>query len=190
MKRFKKVTPLAFFYELVNELQPAYLLLFVACFFGMPQAKSQSPLKVQFEINNLGFPVKGTFDSLSISYSFDPAKLEQSKFAVNIFAASINTGIIARDRHLQKAKYFDVEQFPILSFQSKNMVVTPTGYRLIGRLTIKGHSEEIQIDVNRVDNSTEGYLETAFQVNRSTFDIGNKSFILGNEVRISLMLML
>lgn len=70
------------------------------------------------------------------------------------------------------------------------MVVTPTGYRLIGRLTIKGHSEEIQIDVNRVDNSTEGYLETAFQVNRSTFDIGNKSFILGNEVRISLMLML
>lgn len=165
-------------------------LLVASLTFWNPQRKDQTPLEVQFEITNFGFPVDGTFDAVSVNYSFDSTTPEQTKFDVKIEAASIHTGIRARDKHLQKEKYFDVEQFPLLTFQSKRMEVINSVYRLTGDLTIKGHTEEFTLQIDKLTENENNYLFTEFQLNRSTFGVGKKSFVLGDEVRIKLKLLL
>lgn len=163
-------------------------LLLFSFFCWESKLKAQTTIDVGFEITNMGFAVDGSFDSVRVNYSFDPKTPEKAQFLVQIEAASINTGIGARDKHLRKRKYFDVEQFPLLTFQSTAMEVTAEGYHLKGMITIKGHSENIVVKVEKVIENGNDLLQTQFSLNRSTFGVGNKSFILGDEVRVKLKL--
>ena len=58
---------------------------------------------------------------------------------VVIDASSIDTGVADRDTHLRSADFFDVEQFPEITFRSTGVTRTASDrLRLDGDLTIKG----------------------------------------------------
>lgn len=71
----------------------------------------------------------------------------QSSVEVTIDASSVTTGDPQRDGHLRSADFFDVEQFPTLTFKSRRIEGTREEFKLIGDLTIRGITREVALDV-------------------------------------------
>lgn len=58
--------------------------------------------------------------------------------------ASVDTGAADRDGHLKSADFFDVEQYPELTFVAKRVQdVEGSNFDLVGDLTIKGVTKEV-----------------------------------------------
>src|SRR6516162_4754242 len=62
--------------------------------------------------------VKGQFTGISGLLDLDESDLANSRVEATVDAFSINTRDAQRDAHLKSADFFDVEQFPTLSFRS------------------------------------------------------------------------
>ena len=89
--------------------------------------------------------VKGKFMDFNINLSNDEHDVTKSSVNVVIKAASVDTGIEGRDKHLRTADFFDVEKFPEITFQSSR--IEKRGKQLIahGTLTMHGISKEIAL---------------------------------------------
>lgn len=92
--------------------------------------------------------VKGEFRKFDASIVSDGTDFTKSSIDVTIDAASIFTNEDKRDGHLKSADFFDVENYPTLSFQGKSFKKEDDDeYKLTGTLTIKGVSKEVELDV-------------------------------------------
>jgi polyisoprenoid-binding protein YceI len=92
--------------------------------------------------------VRGRFEKFSGTVDFNEADPAQSSVDVQIEAASINTKEAQRDGHLRSTDFLDAENYPYLTFKSKNVVKTSenTG-RIRGDLTIRGVTREAVLEV-------------------------------------------
>src|SRR5665647_15035 len=70
----------------------------------------------------------GEFKGLKGSISFDPNNLKTSNFDVSIEVATINTGNGMKNTHAKSEKWLDAEKFPLITFTSKEIAKTSTGY--------------------------------------------------------------
>ena len=73
-----------------------------------------------------------------------------SSLAVNVAidVTNINTQNPGRDRHLRTDDFFNVEQFPDITFVSKRVENVQQGsFKLVGDLTIRGVTKEVVLDV-------------------------------------------
>ena len=99
---------------------------------------------IDFSIRHLVIAkVRGRFAAFSGSLELDPADLSKSTVSVEIEAASISTNEAKRDAHLRSPDFFDVEQFPLITFTSKQVVVDGSDLRVTGDLTIHGVTREV-----------------------------------------------
>lgn len=94
--------------------------------------------------------VKGRFTDVKgtiVTDERDPAK---SAAEVTIGAASLNTGTDGRDDHLRSADFFDVEQFPAITFRSRRIsggsLVPGADFKVVGDLTIRDVTKEVTLD--------------------------------------------
>jgi polyisoprenoid-binding protein YceI len=87
--------------------------------------------------------VNGKFTDFDVNITNDEKDITKSSVNVVIKAASINTGITERDNHLRTVDFFDVEKYPVITFQSKR--IEKRGKQLIafGTFTMHGVSKEI-----------------------------------------------
>lgn len=93
----------------------------------------------EFSIKHLMFAtVKGRFTKLAGTIEADPADLTTAQIAGEVEVASIDTSDAQRDGHLRSADFFDVENFPTLSFKSWRVDRDGDDYKLVGDLTIRG----------------------------------------------------
>ncbi len=61
---------------------------------------------------------------------------------------SVNTEIEQRDNHLRSVTFFDVANFPTMTFKSKTFIkVSDTNYKVTGDLTMHGVTKTINLDV-------------------------------------------
>jgi polyisoprenoid-binding protein YceI len=103
----------------------------------------------QFKIRHLTVSnVKGDFGKAKGTVTTDDQDITKLTVEVTIDAASINTGHAKRDEHLRGPDFFNVTQYPTITFVSKK-VIKANGNRLkvIGNLTIHGMTKEITVDV-------------------------------------------
>lgn len=143
---------------------------------------------VKFVIKNFGINTGGFFNGLNGSISFDPVNLSSASFDVSVDAKTINTDVEARDNHLRKEEYFNVEKFPALHFKSTK--VTKTNSKdflyMFGNITIKGITKEIKFPF-KATQKEEGYLfEGNFKLNRRDFGVGGSSLTLSDELTVTL----
>lgn len=144
--------------------------------------------KVRFVINNFGINTGGTFKGLSGTIIFDPENLSTARFDVSVDAKTVDTDIEARDNHLRKAEYFDVENYPTLNFKSVKVTKTnkPEYLYMMGLLTIKGVTKEVKFPFTYTPKNG-GYLfQGEFTLNRRDFGVGGKSFSLSDELTVEL----
>src|SRR6185312_8668624 len=66
--------------------------------------------------------VKGRFTGVSGALQLDENNVANSRVEASIDAGSISTGDVQRDGHLKSADFFDVEQYPTLTFRSTRVV--------------------------------------------------------------------
>ncbi len=92
--------------------------------------------------------VRGTFEQFAGTYSFNQADLEASAVTVTIDTASIKTDSERRDRDLRSEDFFDVENFPEMTFASHDMVATSQlDGGIAGDLTLIGTTKAVQLSV-------------------------------------------
>jgi polyisoprenoid-binding protein YceI len=107
---------------------------------------------VSFAINHLGFStMRGKFNQQSGSMLFDPAG-KQASVAIEIDAASIDTGHEKRDAHLNAPDFLNTVENPTISFKSTG--VTWNGEKLAtvsGNLTILGVSKPVTLQVTSMN---------------------------------------
>ena len=65
--------------------------------------------------------------------------------SATIDAASIDTRDDQRDAHLRSADFFEVEKYPILTFESTRIDGTPDEFIIDGRLMIHGVTRDVSL---------------------------------------------
>lgn len=109
----------------------------------------QAHSHIQFAVRHMMIStVRGEFEKFNGTIDFDPENPEQSQVSVRIDAASINTRQPDRDNHLRSADFFNVEEYPVLLFESKRIErLGDNRGRVVGDLTIRGVTREVVLDV-------------------------------------------
>jgi polyisoprenoid-binding protein YceI len=103
--------------------------------------------------------VQGRFTDVSGTLTVDERDPTNSQVNVTIGAASLDTKLAARDKHLHSADFFDVEHFPTLTFTSRRIEALDheTGhYRVTGALTIRDVTREVSLDAWNVSPQMAG----------------------------------
>lgn len=105
--------------------------------------------EVEFSARHLMISnVKGRFSNPAGTASYDPARQGSLALEVTIPVATIDTRNAQRDAHLRSADFFDAEHHPTMTFKGKRIEGDIDGeFRLIGDLTIRGHTREVTLDV-------------------------------------------
>jgi polyisoprenoid-binding protein YceI len=91
--------------------------------------------------------VRGSFNEFEGSGWFDAGDPARSRLELRVQAASIDTRNADRDGHLRSNDFFDMQQFPEITFVST--AVEPLAddrFRVTGDLTIKGVTKPVGVD--------------------------------------------
>ena len=103
--------------------------------------------RVEFQVKHLGIAtVRGHFARFGGTLELGE-DLASSRAYGSVEAASVNTNDDGRDTHLRSADFFDVAQYPQISFASTAIV--PTGedtFRITGDLSLHGVTREVTLD--------------------------------------------
>ena len=75
----------------------------------------------------------------------DDQNLANSKIEIDIKAASVDTDDAKRDEHLRGPEFLDAGQFPQLKFVSTKVAKAGKGYKVTGKLTIRGVTKEVAL---------------------------------------------
>lgn len=154
---------------------------------------------VSFKIRHLLSYVQGRFNQFDGSFVYDPENPDTWKTQMTVQAASIDTNVAPRDKHLRSADFFDVENFPTLAFTSTQVTdVTPTSAKLHGLLTLHGVEKPVVFDlvIHGVAKDPWGNVRSSFTatttINRKDFGltwnevVETGQLLVGEEVMITL----
>ncbi|SFD05686.1 Polyisoprenoid-binding protein YceI [Chitinophaga sp. CF118] len=112
--------------------------------------------KIDDSHSEIGFKVKhlmitnvsGYFTRFSGSIQTNSDDFHDATIAFEASTDSINTQNKQRDEHLMNGDFFDAANFPKINFVSKKVKkITDEQYKLLGDLTIKGHTHPIELEV-------------------------------------------
>ena len=109
--------------------------------------------------------VRGQYKNLKGTLHFDPADLAHSGVEVTIEAANFSSEEPERDAHLRSADFLDVENHPMIHFQSTHVEATGySTYKITGDLTLRGKTLPVTLDAHSY-----GPVDTPFNDTRIGF---------------------
>ena len=121
--------------------------------------------------------VRGSFDEFEGSCYFDPQDPSKTSLKLVIQAASIDTRNADRDNHLRSNDFFDMENFPTLTFASTDVAAEGTTYHVTGDLTVRGVTKQITVDFEYLGAATDPFgndrigFEGTAVINRKDFGV-------------------
>jgi polyisoprenoid-binding protein YceI len=101
----------------------------------------------------------------------------ESTVEVSVDLNSVNTGHEARDNHLRSADFFEVEQYPRMTFRSTGIRQADDGFVLDGDLTIKDVTRPVSLAFELNGFSADPWggtrlgLEAKGEINRKDFNV-------------------
>jgi polyisoprenoid-binding protein YceI len=103
---------------------------------------------VSFKIRHLVTKVSGRFEKFSGTVEYEKGKPQSWKANAEIDAASINTNVSPRDKHLRSADFFDVDKCPKLAFKTTSVTdVKGDSAKLHGDLTMHCVTKPVILDL-------------------------------------------
>jgi len=157
---------------------------------------------INFSWSHLGLSRQSArLTDVSGRVQFDPSTPELSSIDVVMKAESIWTGVRAFDEDIKSADYFNVAQFPLITFRSREIRRTTdkTG-QVSGDLTIKGITRPVTLNVvwnysgehpmakinpNYLDVHVSGFSATAV-LRRSDWGLSLAVPLVSDEVRLNI----
>lgn len=92
--------------------------------------------------------VRGRFKDFTSTLHFDADDVTKSTVQFTAKVESVDTGVTGRDNHLRTADFFDVAQFPEMTFKSTKVEKKGNGYVMHGDFTLKGVTKQISFPFN------------------------------------------
>jgi polyisoprenoid-binding protein YceI len=144
--------------------------------------------------------VRGEFTKLTGSAQINPADPAKSTVEVTIEAGSLNTREPQRDEHLRSPDFFDVANFPALTFRSTRVEpLDAETFKLTGDLTIRGVTRRVTFDVEGPTPSVKdpwgnirAGITASAKVNRKDFGLVWNALteaggvVVGDEVKLTI----
>ncbi|MBT8195217.1 MAG: YceI family protein [Bacteroidia bacterium] len=154
---------------------------------------------LQFSVSHLVISeATGNFKNFEAVVATNNEEFNDAKIQISVMVESLDTDDKTRDQHLLSEDFFDVKSFPAINFESTSFKkIKDNNYKLIGNLTIKDVTKEVEFDVTHGGTVTDPYgvVKAGFKlegkVNR--FDYGLKwntllesgGAVVGEEVSIN-----
>ncbi|MBW4890046.1 YceI family protein [Mucilaginibacter sp. HMF5004] len=163
------------------------IALLLSATVAMAQTKQTiTKATVTYQIKNMGFTTLGFLSGFAGEVKFDKAHLVASSIEASVETKTINSDDDARDAHLRKEDFFDVDHYPKMIMKSVSFKQKGSN-NYIGQfeLTIKGKTKLVEVPFVYAQTGTTGSFKGSFKINRLDFGIGDSSLVLSNEVTIS-----
>jgi polyisoprenoid-binding protein YceI len=143
--------------------------------------------------------VRGKFNEFQGIIVYDENDITKSSLRGSINVASIDTDNEKRDKHLRSPDFFDAEGHPQITFASKWVEKRGDEHVLIGDLTMRGTTREVEIPFTITGKITDPWgqsrigFEAALELNRKDYGVAyhkvmdNGGLVVGDTVKIELM---
>lgn len=146
-----------------------------------------------FAVTHLGIStIRGTFDRFRGTLTVG-ADLEGTSVAVEADMDSINSGNRLRDEHVHGADWLDIANHPTMSFRSSAVEPSGVGYRLWGKLSLRGVTLPVVFDARfhgsnpfPMDGSTHFGFGATGSISRAAFGMGVGAPVVSDEVLLHL----
>jgi polyisoprenoid-binding protein YceI len=150
----------------------------------------------QFSVRHLGVStVRGAFTKVSGTATHDPADPSKDSIEATIDANSIDTRVAMRDNDLRSARFFDVQNYPTITFHSRQTKVAGPGkLQIKGDLTIHGISKEVVLDLDGPSAPIKDPMgkgqrmgaSATTKINRQDFGVSALPGAVGDEITITI----
>ena len=154
---------------------------------------------VEFSIKHMGIAnVRGKFTEFGGTLEMRE-RADDCRVRGTVRVASIDTRDAQRDEHLRSPDFFDVEEFPEITFETTRIdAIDVDSSGVSGNLTIHGITHEIRLDVLIQGTDTDPWgntragLEVVGTLKRSDFDLkfnqalGSGNMLVGEKVAVLL----
>jgi polyisoprenoid-binding protein YceI len=130
-------------------------------------ALDKNHTEIGFKVRHFVSRVGGRFTRFEGALILDRANPPESSVELKIDAASIDTGVPNRDRHLNSPDFLDTAKFPEITFRSAKISAKgPDTYEVEGDLTIRGVTKPVTLAVtsNGFTGDGRGGLKAGFDV--------------------------
>lgn len=170
---------------------------------GLAQGIAAAPLTyhldpthsfARYDIEHLGFSIQsGTFPAVGGTLVFD-AENHTGAVDVRIDTATIQTFNAQRDEHLRGEKFFNVAQYPAMTFKADRVVFDGDQLKqVMGTLTLLGVSKAVTLNVthfktgnNPMSNKPELGASATAWIKRSDFGMSYLTPMIADDVKIEL----
>ncbi len=155
---------------------------------------------IEFSVTYMGYAeVKGIFSDFAGTFRYVEDQPQSLSVSFRIATNSINTNLEWRDNDLKSVNWFDAENFPAISFQSTGTKSDSEGLKLLGTLTIKDITKDVEIPLRPiigvkqdVRGDDQVVVSGTYVMDRTEFGVEGKRWSqvkagiagVGNEVRI------
>ena len=154
---------------------------------------------VEFIVRHLMITkVRGRFAAFAGLIQVAPGSDLPISISATVDAASVDTREEQRDAHLRSADFFEVANFPHLTFESTRIHGTPDEFTIDGNLTIRGITREVKLTGTFEGRAADpwGGVRVGYAahgtINRKDFGLAwnaaleTGGVVVGDEVRIEL----
>ena len=156
--------------------------------------------EITFKVKHLVIStVTGKFQEFDATIESDNEDFEDANITFEANINSIETGNEDRDNHLKSEDFFNASEFPKMTFKSTSFKKVGDGeYKLIGDLTIRGNTKQVELDAEYggtvIDpyGQTKAGFEVTGKINRKEFGLTWSavteagSVVVSDEVKLNL----
>jgi polyisoprenoid-binding protein YceI len=135
---------------------------------------------IEFRIAHLGVShVSGSFSKPTGIIHWDEKDIAHSSVEATIDATTVNTNQDARDTHLKSPDFFNVAQFPTITFKSTSVKREDGKIKLVGDLTLAGVTKPVTLTVDGPAPPQKGMHDTIVSGFSATGTLSRKDFNFG-----------
>jgi polyisoprenoid-binding protein YceI len=147
-----------------------------------------------FKVQHLGVAHSyGRFNDISGSIRFDAAHPANCRFIFSVAAASVDTGNDKRNAHLRSTDFFNVAEYPTITFESRSVkALTPDYFEVTGDVTLLGTTRSVTAQVVQTGAGMDPWgnyrrgFETSFSLSRSKFGMDYLLQLVSDTVELTL----
>jgi polyisoprenoid-binding protein YceI len=156
--------------------------------------------EIHFKVKHMVIStVTGKFNEFTASAETEGDDFTTAKINFEAKTASIDTGVTDRDAHLRSDDFFNAEAFPVIKFESKEVVKKSNNELILrGDLTIRDITNAVELDVDFGGTTkdpwgmTRAGFEISGKINRKDFGLKWSQvteaggLVVSDEVKLSL----
>jgi polyisoprenoid-binding protein YceI len=137
---------------------------------------------IEFRIAHMGVShVNGSFSNPTGVVHLDEKDITHSSVEASFDAKTVNTSSDARDNHLKSPEFFNVAQFPTITFKSTSITKVSGKLQLTGDLTLAGVTKPVTLLLDGPAPPQKGMHDAIISGFSATGTLSRKDFNFGQK---------